>query len=97
MTLEYRVRWRREGRQRASKIFQTGEAAHRKARGINALEEVKARTDRADMPDLVEPPVIEVRECSPWAEAPVQPGPPTDSDREGMLLYFGVPDGGPAF
>ena len=84
---EYRVRWRREGRQRTSHIYQTRRAAERKARGILALEEVKADTSMADMPDLAEKPSIEAREVCAWA--PVMPTPEaTDEDRDAMRAFF---------
>ena len=88
MTEEYRVRWRREGHERASRIYQTAQAAHRKARGIVALEQVKAETTMADMADLAEQPVIESREVGEWAVAELQPEAPTRSDLEGMRDYF---------
>jgi hypothetical protein len=93
MSLEYRVRWRREGRQRTTKIFQTWDAACRKVRGILALEDVKAETNMATMPDLAEKPVVEAREVGVWVEHPVQPGDPTERDREGMREYFPPPEG----
>lgn len=89
MPEEYRVTWRREGRKRTTKIFQTWDAACRKQRGILVLEEVKAETSLETMPDLAEPPVIQSREVGTWEEHPHQPPVEvTDYDREGMLAYF---------
>ena len=65
---EFRVWWRREGAHRATAIFQTEAAARRKADGIVALEAVKRGSRFDEMPDLVEVPVIEVRDVSEWRE-----------------------------
>ena len=75
---EFRVRWRREGRQRASAIYQTEAAARRKADGILALDAVKADTRFDDMPDLAEPPVVEAREVGPWLAMADQQTEPSD-------------------
>lgn len=89
MSVEYRLKWRREGRPWSYRIYQTLEAAHRKARGIVALEQVKDETTTMDnMPDLVEAPVLEIRQVGPWERALTQPSPPTKSDLEGMRSYF---------
>jgi hypothetical protein len=93
MPVEYRVRWRREGRQRTSQIYQTKEAAERKGRGIRALEQVKHETSMDEMPSLVESPYLEAREVGPWAYVGSAPE-PTDKDRDGMRLHFGQPDDG---
>lgn len=64
---EYRVRWRREGRGQATRIYQSKEGALRKVEAILALERVKEDTSRwADMPDLAERPVIETRSVGQW-------------------------------
>jgi hypothetical protein len=64
--LEYRLGWQREGRRPVKQIFQTEKAALEKADRILALEEVKANTQFADMPDLVSPPVVESRQVGEW-------------------------------
>lgn len=92
--VEFRVTWRREGRQRTTKIFQTWEAACRKVRGILALEDVKEQTSMATMPDLAERPVVQSREVGPWSEYPFQPSGPSDVDRDGMRDYFPPAEGG---
>lgn len=77
--LEYRVRWWRAGRQGgASAIFQTLDAAQRKADRLLALDAVKADTRFADMPDLLRPPVVESRPVGPWAPLPDQRAEPSD-------------------
>lgn len=91
---EYRVCWRRDGGKRTTRIYQTRAAAHRKARGIVALEEVKDDTRMRDMPPLVESPVIEERPVGEWAGAETQPSPPTDRERQSMRDYFARDDEG---
>ena len=77
--LEYRVRWRREGRQGTSVIYQSEEGARAKADRLLALDAVKGETQRfADMPDLTGPPTIEVRTVGEWAASIVQPTEPSD-------------------
>lgn len=90
-TVEYRLRWRREGRERTTRIYQTRKAAERKARGILALEEIKDDTSMAEMPDLVELPTLEERVVGAWGTSGTQLPPPTDEDREGMRMHF-APD-----
>lgn len=63
---EFRVRWKREGRQQTTRIYQSGKAAHRKAQGILGLEAVKADTSFHAMPDLEIAPVIEMRPVGDW-------------------------------
>jgi hypothetical protein len=76
--VEFRVRWRREGQARIStRIYQTWSAAYRKAQAIAAIEETKEHTSFVGMKDLVEGPVIEVREVGEWRENEVQPNPPS--------------------
>lgn len=70
---EYRVRWRREGRQGTSQIYQSEDGARGKADRLMALDAVKEGSRFDDMPDLTGPPVIEVREVGPWAPAAEQP------------------------
>ena len=76
--LEYRVRWRRDGRQGASSIYQTEQPARQKADRLMALDAVKQGTKFEDMPDLVAPPTIEVRTVGEWAASIVQPSEPSD-------------------
>lgn len=90
MSIEYRVHWRRQERKRTTKIYQTHDAAHRKARGIVALERVKDETSMRDMPPLVEAPVIEQREVGEWAVAAQQAEPPRESEIQNMRAYFGT-------
>lgn len=96
MASEYRVRWRRDGSSRASAIFQTRAAAEQKARGILALEDVKAETTLAEMADLVEQPYIEAREVGDWGY--LMPAPAaTDDARDGMRMHFGRGKVGPNY
>lgn len=81
---EWRVRWRREGRATKSVIRQSAEAAHRKAGAIMALEQAKPGTTYDDMPDLVGPPLIEIREVGAWRAAEHQPPAPTEAAVERM-------------
>ncbi len=74
MALEYRVRWQREGRNPTYRIYQHGDTACRKVRGLLALEIIKAKTERyADMGDLVGPPELQVREVGEWHANEYQP------------------------
>lgn len=90
MTFEYRVRWRREGRQGTSVIYQTEEGARAKADRILALDAVKEGTRFDDMPDLIAPPTIEVREVGAWSAADIQPSEPSDEACAAME-EFAVP------
>lgn len=88
---EYRVRWRREGSQATYKIFQTKEAAERKADGILALDTMIphcpgnwVERDTRPMPPLTEKPVIQRRAVSEWEEAPSQITEPSDEACAGM-------------
>jgi hypothetical protein len=65
---EFRVYWRREGLHRATAIYQTEAAARRKADGILALDALKEGSRLAVVPDVVDGPVIEVRDVSNWRE-----------------------------
>ena len=74
MSLEYRVRWQREGREPAYRIYQSWEAACRRVRSLMAMDEVKKDAERfADMPDLVGPPELQVREVGEWGTHDYQP------------------------
>jgi hypothetical protein len=92
--VEYRVRWQREGRQRTARIYQSADAAHRKALGIMALERGKEGTRFDAMPDLVYGPVIEVRAVDSWETAKYQPPPPTEGLVERMREWAGGPASG---
>jgi hypothetical protein len=84
MSLEFRVRWQREGRRATIRIYQTWNPACRKVRGLLALEDIKCDFSRYDdMPDLVGPPVLEVREVGEWCPSEYQPQ-ASDYDRLGM-------------
>lgn len=80
MALEYRVRWRRDGRQVTTRIYQRSEAAWRKCKWIAALEAVRERTHLADMPAIVEGPTVQVREVGQWTDNEVQPAEPTEAE-----------------
>lgn len=75
---EFRVHWRRDGRQRATAIFQTEAAARRKADGILGLDAIKEGTRFDDLPDLISPPIVEAREVGPWEPLPDQQIEPSD-------------------
>lgn len=81
-SLEYRVRWRREGRQGTSQIYQSEDGCRAKADRLMALEAVKEGSRFDDMPDLVGPPVIEVREVGAWQPAEEQP---TEASEEAIM------------
>ena len=86
-TVEYRVQWRREGRKRTTRIYQTWSAAYRKAQGILALEDVKADTSLATLPALAEPPVIEERRCAAWGPSDAEIY-VSDVTRQNMRSHF---------
>lgn len=88
---EYRLKWRREGRQWSYRIYQTWSAAYRKAQGILALEDVKDDTTMAEMPNLAEGPIIEERAVAAWEPSEVHMV-VTDATRESMRAYFGRND-----
>lgn len=74
MSLEFRVRWQREGRQPSYRIYQTWDAACRKVCGIKALEQFKDDTSRfATLPNLTGPPTLQVREVGAWQDHDYQP------------------------
>lgn len=70
--VEYRLRWRREGRSSTGKIYQTERAAREKMDRLLALDEVKGDTRFEDMPDLAEIR-LEIREVGPWNAVADQP------------------------
>jgi hypothetical protein len=88
---EYRLKWRRDGRQWSYRIYQTWSAAYRKAQGIVALEEIKDDTKLADMPSLVEGPVIEERAVAAWEPSELHMV-VTDATRNSMRAYFAPDD-----
>lgn len=89
---EYRVVWQREGRRRQTRIFQSWPAAYRKFAAVVATDEAKKGTPMGTLPDLVGPPVIEVRRCSPWEPQDGQPDPtPNASVVESLAWRFGLP------
>src|SRR5580693_8435679 len=63
---EYRVVWKREGRNQTTRIYQSHDSAYRKAQGILGLEAVKDETSFASLPDLEGPPVIQCRPVGDW-------------------------------
>lgn len=87
---EYRVVWQREGRRRQTAIFQSWTSACRKMQGILATDQAKIGTRMETLPDLVGPPVLEVRECSPWEANAYQPyGEPAEHVVREMRWHFG--------
>jgi hypothetical protein len=91
---EFRVRWQREGCSPSYRIYQTEQAARHKIDSILALEEIKADTVRwDDMPDLVEGPVLQVRDVCEWRLA--EPGAqvePSSMARLGVAEWAGIND-----
>jgi hypothetical protein len=85
--VEYRVRWKRKGRQQATVIRQRWGSAWRKAEGILALEAVKADTRFSAMPDLEEGPVIEERPVGDWAPTAGQISAPSKGARDAMFAW----------
>lgn len=73
MGLEFRVRWQREGRNPSYRIYQDWNAACQKVQGLQAMDSIKAETERfADMPDLVSVE-LQVREVGAWGCHAYQP------------------------
>jgi hypothetical protein len=72
MPLEYRVRWRREGRGQGTRVYQTFYAAWKRYCTIKCWDDVKEGTRYEDMPDLVFV-VLESREVPAWEPHPFQP------------------------
>jgi hypothetical protein len=94
VSAEFRVRWQREGRSPTSRIYQTETAARRKIDSILALEEIKGDTRQwADMPDLVGPPELQVRDVSEWRAAePSAQDAPSEAALAGVAQWAGVND-----
>lgn len=89
LAYEYRLRWRREGRQASTRIYQTERAALRKADGILALETLREGSRwLEDMPLLTEKPIVEAREVAPWHALPEQLTEPTGTARDGMAEWL---------
>lgn len=89
---EFRVVWKREGRNRSTRIFQSWSAACRKAAGIVALDAVKADTTYDTLPDLEEPPIIEERHVGDWEKNPwYAPSEPQEGVMQEMRYMFGKP------
>lgn len=106
MPSEYRLRWKREGRDWAYRIYQTESAARRKVEGILALEWIKGDTDRWEsLPDLGGQPELQVREVGEWCAADYPLGAPSDATILRVAAWAGVtigyqgqasdPEGGP--
>jgi hypothetical protein len=70
--MEFRVRWRREGRGQGTRVYQTWEAAWKRYCTIKCWDDVKEGSRYADMPDL-EFVVLESREVPAWEPHPFQP------------------------
>jgi len=87
-TSEYRLVWKREGRQRSTRIYQAWGSAYKKAQGILALEAVKGETSLATLPDLEEPPVIEVRPVGDWVPTTIQILEPHEGLKESMKFLY---------
>lgn len=97
MPLEFRVRWQREGRNPTFRIYQDWNAACRKARSVQAMDDIKGETERfEEMPDLAGPPELQVREVGAWRAHDYQPK-ATDSDRTGLRehLWYRYGEGAP--
>jgi hypothetical protein len=76
--LEYRVRWRREGLQRATAIYQTEQAARAKADRLLAMDALGTDGSWCNVPPLAEKPTIEARPVGEWAAAAEQVTEPSD-------------------
>lgn len=93
--VEFRVRWRREGRAGSRMIFQTEKAARAKIDRLLALEEVKGDVPRfEDMPDLVGAPTLEARLVGEWAAAPDPPAAEASGDARASMAVWTAADGG---
>lgn len=106
MPSEYRLRWKREGRGWAYRIYQTEAAARRKVDGILALEEIKGDTTQwENLPDLNGEPELQVREVGEWGPADRPLGALSNDTRKRVAAWAGVtigyegrasdPEGGP--
>jgi hypothetical protein len=87
--IEFRVSWRRQEHGRVTRIYQTEQAARRKAEGILALERVKAKTTFSGMADLAEVPLIESRPVGVWSPVAEQPGEPSEGACARMKSWAG--------
>lgn len=94
MPLEFRVRWEREGRQPHHVIYQDWNAACRKVRSVQAMDQIKGDTERfEDMPDLVSVE-LQVREVGEWHAHDYQPevtGGDVKQLREHLWIRHGEP------
>lgn len=91
--MEFRVRYRREGRASgASLIYQTEKAARAKIDRLLALEEVKGDSRFSDMPDLAGTPTLEVREVGVWLSHPDPPPPVPSSGAVEAMRGWVAPD-----
>lgn len=86
--VEFRVIWKREGRRQSTRIYQSWDAAYKKAQGVLALEAVKAETEFAAMPDLEQRPVIETRPVGDWSENEFQVTEPSDYLKRSMRELY---------
>ncbi len=90
--VEYRVVWKREGRQRSVRIYQSWSSAYRKAQGILALDAVKAETTFHTLPDLEERPTIQTRPVGDWSEYTASEIlEPSDYAKDNMRLLYPIP------
>lgn len=97
MPSEYRLRWKREGRDWAYRIYQTEAAARRKVDGILALEEIKGDTTQwENLPDLNGEPELQVRKVGEWGPADGPLNAPSDVTRRRVAEWAGVNQGYPA-
>ena len=87
--LEFRVRWRRQERGQATRIYQSWGSAYRKARAILAMEAVKDRTSFASMAPLAEGPVIEQRPVGDWVPVDFEMAPLSDYEKKSMEGWAG--------
>ncbi len=89
--IEYRVVWKREGRQRSTRIYQSWSSAYRKAQGILALDAVKAETSFHTLPDLEERPTIQTRPVGDWMEQDFPVADPGDYTKNEMKNLYPIP------
>lgn len=93
--IEFRVRWRREGRGQGTRVFQTWKAAYDRYCTIKCWDDVKTDTRYDSMPAL-EYVVLESRRVPAWEPHDFQPE-VTDyyrqQTREGILRGEPVVDG----
>ena len=91
MADEFRVVWKREGRRRSTRIYQSWSAAYHKAQGILALDAVKADTTYETLPDLEEDPIIEQRTVGPWESRECVITAPSEWKLNDMRALYGKP------